>query len=255
MKLMIVAAIVSAFYLGGPAIVSFAGEPASEERFVRYYLPWGHENPRGEWQPESTMPKDPQDASKMVIWEVSRFHDVKGPTPEQRQAQEKLVKACFAAAEKNEWFHFAKGYDSGYRKMFDDNTHFGNEAYALDGVILDPERPEFLMYYDSPMGKQLVGVMFLMNENPGEGPQTGGPDTIWHYHVWEKPFCLAGGLLIIGRPDDEGVCERGMPSYRSPEMVHVWLIDHPDGPFATKMEISPILLPQLLEERYKERGY
>lgn len=226
-----------------------------EERFVRYYLPWGTENPRGEWQPESSMPRDPQDASKMVIWEVTRYRNATAPTPEQQKAMDDLVEASFKAAETNEWYRFDKGYESGYRRMFQDDSHYANLDYVRDDALLDPERPEFLMYYDTPMGKQLVGFMFLMNHPTESGPQIGGPETLWHFHIWPEPFCLADSLLIVGRPNREGVCERGFARHRSPEMIHVWLIDHPDGTFATRMEIDPVLLPGLLEKRRAERGY
>jgi hypothetical protein len=255
MQKTIVVAVAGLILLAGLPRISGAEEPVQAERFARYYLPWGYETPRGEWQPESTVPKDPQDVTKMIIWEVSRYWNADAPTPQQRLAQDKLIAACYAAARKNEWFRFEKGYDSGYRKIFDDKTHFGNESYALDNDVLNPERPEFLMYYNSPLGKRLVGFMFLVDDPTGEGAQIAGPETIWHYHIWPEPFCLAGGLLIIGRPNNQGVCERGTLSHRSPEMLHVWLIDHPDGPFATKMEIDTLLLPELLERRLEKQGY
>jgi hypothetical protein len=227
----------------------------TEERFARYYLPWGADTPLGEWQPESTVPRDHQEAFKMVIWEVSRFHDVDELTPQQKEERDKLIEACYASAKANEWYNFPNSYEAGYRKMYDDKTHFGNEAFVLDDAILDPERPEFLMYYPAPTGRQLIGYMFLVNKPLAEGPQIAGPQSIWHYHVWNEPFCLLKNLLIIGRPERNGACERGEVTHRSPEMIHVWLVDHPDGPFASKMEIDALLLPVLLEDRLQERGY
>jgi hypothetical protein len=36
---------------------------------------------------------------------------------------------------------------------------------------------------------------------------------------------------------------------RSPQMLHVWLVDHPEGPFARRMQIRPAMLERLIEER------
>ena len=41
----------------------------------------------------------------------------------------------------------------------------------------------------------------------------------------------------------------------SPEMMHVWLVDHPGGAFATAMEIGPDLLSTLLACRLTDRGW
>jgi hypothetical protein len=38
-------------------------------------------------------------------------------------------------------------------------------------------------------------------------------------------------------------------------MMHVWLVDHPGGAFATAMEINPDLLSELLARRSAERGW
>lgn len=65
------------------------------------------------------------------------------------------------------------------------------------------------------------------------GPQVGGPLTLWHYHVWFRPKCLRGGLLSTG--EGRNGCRDGEPSHRSPEMLHLWFLDHPMGRFATTM--------------------
>ena len=55
--------------------------------------------------------------------------------------------------------------------------------------------------------------------------------------------------LITGLPDQDGRCERGVPMHRSPEMLHIWLVDHPRGPFSTSMYLEPKLMMKLLEKR------
>jgi hypothetical protein len=38
-------------------------------------------------------------------------------------------------------------------------------------------------------------------------------------------------------------------------MMHVWLIDRPEGRFATPMYIPSTVLGPLLEQRFQERGF
>ncbi|HKQ97019.1 MAG TPA: hypothetical protein VJV75_04015 [Candidatus Polarisedimenticolia bacterium] len=183
----------------------------------------------------------------MRMLEVSRFPGVE-PTPAQKQAAEEMVKRCYAAAEKHGWYDFAKATADGFKLKVSDDTHYNNIDNLFDDRVLDPDRPEYLMYYDSPDGKVLAGFMFVPRSNTEEGPQFGGPLTRWHYHTWGSPICLVKGIYDTGAPVD-GKCDMGAPSYRSPEMLHVWLLDHPQGPFATGMGLSDALIDRLLRER------
>jgi hypothetical protein len=36
-------------------------------------------------------------------------------------------------------------------------------------------------------------------------------------------------------------------------MIHVWLIDHPEGAFTTSMMIEPTLFASLVDQRMKDR--
>ena len=65
----------------------------------------------------------------------------------------------------------------------------------------------------------------------------------------KRPFEPVTALLAVDVPNLAGECARGLPRVRSPEMLHVWLIEHPEGPFSTRMRIRPKLLTRLLEER------
>jgi hypothetical protein len=110
--------------------------------------------------------------------------------------------------------------------------HFHNPVYASDGRLLDPARPESLVYYRSPAGgMRLVGVMFLAPAGQ-KGPQIGGPLTVWHNH---EDLCY-DGPRVAARASN-GACPAGM-TYRAEtvEMLHVWLVDNPGGVFAHEME-------------------
>jgi len=188
----------------------------------------------------------------VMLWEVSAYPPGSKPTSEQRKAAENLVEQSYQSAKRNGWFDFNKGKADGYVPA--DVPHYSNEKYLLDEAILDPERPEFLMYYDTPQGKKLAGYMFLANKTLARGPQIGGPLTVWHYHYSLDEYCFMWGLLIVGQPE-KGKCTRGVPQQRSPEMLHVWLIDHPAGQFSSQMNVTPDVLKLGLERRLRNRGF
>ena len=68
--------------------------------------------------------------------------------------------------------------------------------------------------------------------------------------IWAKPRCLWNELLVAANSDAQGKCSIGTPSSKSPEMIHVWFLDHRQGPFATQMRLSPDLLEKLAEREF-----
>jgi hypothetical protein len=189
----------------------------------------------------------PQKSPSMVIYEIDRFHGV-DPTADQRRAAAKLVESSFEAAKKRGWYDIEQGAADGYRRLYGDRIHYANEEYIMDDRVLDPERPEYLMYYKTRTGKKLAGFMFLVRSPREEGVQIGGTLTQWHYHVWSQPICLKNGMMAVGMPTKDG-CSAGEPSHRSPEMIHVWLVDHPRGPFASQMSMKESVIRDLFEKR------
>ena len=73
--------------------------------------------------------------------------------------------------------------------------HVPNLANALDSAVLDPTRPESLMYERDGTRWQLVGVMYSGRAAfPAAPPTPGGPITRWHYHsIGGRP---GGGLMM-----------------------------------------------------------
>ena len=156
-------------------------------------------------------------------------HPAREPTAAERAAADVLVTAVrlgtgrFADAD----VALAEGYVQGTPYAFYGlrAAHFHNEAYSQDGKFLDPERPEDLMYIKTDDGElELIGVMFIAP--PGEGPRVGGPLTAWHTH---DDLCGGEEGVIAKYPD--GTCPAGTYPIEF-EMLHVWLIDVPGGPFA-----------------------
>ena len=82
-------------------------------------------------------------------------------------------------------------------------TGRADPAYASDGLYLDPEHPESLIYLRTKDGVMyLLGVMYLAPA--GEGPTPGGPLTHWHGH---DGFCT--GPNGVSRQDETGACPPG----------------------------------------------
>jgi hypothetical protein len=122
----------------------------------------------------------------------------------------------------------ADGYEIGEIVGLD--HHAGNPAYQRDGRILDPERPESIIYAAGPDGPVLLGAMFTM-EGPGEpGPRIGGSITTWHAHehvcLSLVPPALAGILSPLGG------CPIGSIDLPiTGEMIHVWTAPGAPQPF------------------------
>lgn len=182
------------------------------------------------WELETTNYSDLEPG----MYEITRYPNQE-VTQVYKDAGNKLVKDSFDAVVRHGWLSKEKGLSDGYEKMYRDPVHFVNKEYVFDGETLNPDKPEVLMYYKTEQGDFLMGVMFIAVGQ--RGPQVAGPLTKWHYHI-DRGACYERGVLPIGRFEEGGSCESGFHNPRSPEMLHVWFFDHPEGRFATKMGLS-----------------
>jgi hypothetical protein len=129
----------------------------------------------------------------------------------------------------------------GYRTIGDVDTgfeHFVNWRLVSDGRVLDPDRPEALVFKVDAAShtKTLSAAMFMAN--PGDTldtvPDLGGALVQWHIHddlCWEgEPD--AWRVADVTEPGAD--CQPGTfrLSHSSVPMVHVWIIPHRCGPFA-----------------------
>jgi hypothetical protein len=233
----------SLLLLGGATLGSAAAEqPEPADRWARRFLPFDPE-----WRRESEIPSAPQRYPRMVMWEVSSYPPGATPSPEQKRAADDLVARCRAAAAAHGWRDYEKGIADGFHpprgsdgSVNPHDHHHRNHAYLLDDRVLDCDRPEYLMYHPGADGtKELVGFMFFARTPTERGPQIGGPLTVWHFHKWSIAQCMVDGIIDVGWALD-GRCEKGVPSHRSAEMLHVWLIDRPNGPFSTSMRMNEV---------------
>jgi hypothetical protein len=108
--------------------------------------------------------------------------------------------------------------------MFGRDFHAENPAYGADGRILDPERPETLVYAMSSDGRPvLLGAMFSMPDRSEPGPAVGGPLTVWHAHDHLCIGLTPPGLTGIRSP--LGACPMGAIEIPiTPQMIHVWTV-------------------------------
>lgn len=122
----------------------------------------------------------------------------------------------------------------GYRSINDGGTgyeHYINGEYRTDGRVLDPDRPESLVYQVRDGEKQLVAAMFMAE--PGSTldttPDIGGPLTQWHIH---DNLCFAESGQVAGLTDASGGCAPPLVKPEPVPMIHVWIVPHPCGPFS-----------------------
>jgi hypothetical protein len=167
----------------------------------------------------------------------------KQPTEAQLEAAARLVTETRAAVAK--YALLSTAITAGYKPMEPPDgeiVHYVNPDYMADLYILDPQHVQSLIYFNGKNGPQLIGAMFIMPTRAEDGPDIGGPLTIWHQH---SNICFddSTGIAVafihsadFDSTDKSGSCPRGSTLKPTPQMLHVWLIDNPDGPFASTMD-------------------
>lgn len=127
----------------------------------------------------------------------------------------------------------ADGYRTSLSKTGTD-VHLENKANGKDGAVLDPQRPEMLVYAVEGGRATLLGVVYVMERAGRAGPQPGGPITRWHAHN----LCATALPPGLGIVSPYGGCPALSVSVASPEMMHVWTVDNPGGAFAESLDES-----------------
>jgi len=158
-----------------------------------------------------------------------------GVTPAELQRAEKLLSTTIVDLKR-----FAtpqQAYAAGYRTIGDGLTgdeHYTNWSYVNDTHILDPTRPESVIY-EVRNGKQTaVAAMYSLplGSSFRDVPDVGGALTQWHVH---RDLCLTDNpqqRLVAGLTSLDGGCPKGTTKAGNTPMLHVWNIPNPCGPFA-----------------------
>jgi len=151
-------------------------------------------------------------------------------TPEQRAAAQDLIDRTRVGMrafpdEQSLW-------DAGYASVGDSATgyeHFVNWALIFDSKEMDETAIESVVLVVEDDGtKRVASAMYILS--PGRTmqnvPYIAGELTTFHDH---NNLCFEGGVVVgLAR---NGVCEDGVLLV-TPPMLHVWMVDHPCGPFA-----------------------
>ena len=146
------------------------------------------------------------------------------PTAAERSAADRLFEETLANISRFEDVAVAAadGYD--VVSMGRLGGHADNPAYKDDGRILDPSRPETLVYHPGPDGPVLLGAMYQTDESGEPGPMVGGSLTVWHGHDHVCFGLLPLGLGSLGSP--MGTCPLGTITVAlTNEMIHVWTVE------------------------------
>jgi hypothetical protein len=177
---------------------------------------------------------------------VGHGHGAVDTTPAsaaQRRAADLLLQRSRASMAR--YADVAAAKKAGYRVIHDAGgvlLHYGQPTYMRDGRTLDPTRMESLIYVHLGRGDLLVGGMYMTPKGQ-HGPAVGGSLTPWHAH---DDLCLdpVKGIAIS---QTAAGCPAGSAVGTTGEMMHVWAIDYPGGPFA---ELDPTSLRTAVKQYY-----
>ena len=153
------------------------------------------------------------------------------PTPAERAAAADFLVATRTALAR--YSDPARAAVDGYRVngLAGIDFHASNPAYEHDDRVLDPARPETLVYAVAPDGRPvLLGAMFLMPSLHQPGPTIGGPLTVWHAHEHICFSLTPPGLAGLLSP--LGMCPVGSIDVPlTAEMIHIWIVPGAPQPF------------------------
>ncbi len=153
--------------------------------------------------------------------------DDRPATAQERAAAEALHAATVTALSR--WHDPAAAAADGFQTdgIRGLDFHAPNPRFQNDGVVLDPSRPEHLVYALGPDGPVLIGAMFEMEGIGVAGPAVGGPMTVWHAH---DHICVTPAPpSIAGLVSPYGACPLGAIAVPiTHEMLHVWVV--PEAP-------------------------
>jgi len=155
-----------------------------------------------------------------------------GVSPKQQAEAENIVSATLLGLP--QWADPNVALGKGFRSIGDGGTgteHFINTEYMNDDTILDPNKPESLVW-DVKDGKRTLAAAMYMTK-PGtplnEVPKMGGKLMQWHIH---DNLCYTPEGKVAALTDAQGNCPAGLIKPQNTPMIHVWIRTNKCGPFA-----------------------
>ena len=160
---------------------------------------------------------------------------VEGVTPEQQAAAENLIAITLWRLPR--WADPKVAEAAGFHSIGDGFTgyeHLIQWDWINDDDILDPERPESLVYrVDRDGTRTLEAAMYMLPQGNtlDTVPELGGKLTQWHIH---DNLCFSPGEApkVRGLTGKGGGCPAGLVKFDPVPMIHVWIVPHECGPFA-----------------------
>lgn len=178
-------------------------------------------------EPVSAVPPHPFDPSLPID-----LSGVPGVTPQEQARAENLLAATVQLLP--QWSDPAYDEAHGFFSIGDGASgveHYLNPEFMNDDVMLDPDRPESLVFDTTVTPKRLVAAMYM--GTPGmtlqQVPDIGGPLTQWHIH---NNLCFNDQGHVAGLTRADGSCRPGLVKGAETPMIHVWIAPHRCGPFA-----------------------
>jgi hypothetical protein len=158
-----------------------------------------------------------------------------GVTPAELQRAENLIASTIKDLKRFQTP--AQAYAAGYRSIGDAVTgdeHYVNWSYVNDGRILDPMRPESVVYEYRNGQQTAVAAMYQLpfGSTFKNVPDVGGALTQWHVH---GDLCLTDNpqqKVLAGLTSLNGACPQGTTKAGNTPMLHVWVVPNACGPFA-----------------------
>ncbi len=187
----------------------------------------------GPSEPSRTAPTSPPLATAA---DPTRLRGGPGVSPAELRRASRLLAATIAALPR--YASPAQAYALGYRSIGDTKSrdeHYVNWAFVNDGRILDPARPESIVYEHRHGRLVAVAAMYSLpiGSTFADVPDVGGALTQWHVH---RNLCLTNDpeqKIILRFTAHDGSCPAGTSKASNTPMLHVWGVPNPCGPFAS----------------------
>ncbi len=153
---------------------------------------------------------------------IVRTGSERAPTPEELAAADRFYAEAVAGLARYADPDVAAvdGYQT--EGIVGTDFHAANPAFAADGRVFDPPRPETLVFAATASGPVLLGAVYEMPSVGEMGPAIGGPHTMWHAH---ENVCISlTPPALTGLQSPFGLCPVGSITIPvTPEMIHVWV--------------------------------